>query len=61
MKERPNDANARASRFLSLFTDNWGLKIISLALAIIIYKAIKNDTANHDRFIQHPLGAAERN
>ena len=38
-------------KFLKFFTDNWGLKLLALMLAIIIY--YYNTPENHDRhFIQ---------
>lgn len=41
---------------MKFFTDgNWGLKFLALALAIIIYHALKNEnsrtSSNHDRTI----------
>ena len=42
----------------SLKTGNWGLKLLALILAIVIYHALKNETAgggtsNNDRTIFH--------
>lgn len=41
---------------MKFFTNgNWGLKFLALALAIVIYHALKNEssrtTSNHDRSI----------
>lgn len=46
------------SRFVELFTKNWGLKILALILALVIYHSLKpteqSTTSNHDRnTLQH--------
>ena len=41
------------SRAASLLTHNWGLKLLSLVLAIVIYYAIKTESARSGRTSQH--------
>lgn len=46
-------------KLLRLFTDNWGLKLLALALAIVIYHSLKStDTrqidTNDRKFFQKP-------
>ena len=35
------------TRFLELFTRNWGLKVLALILALVIYHALKPMGATH--------------
>jgi len=37
------------SRFLGLFTRNWGLKLLALVLAIVIYHSLKPAEGTHGK------------
>jgi len=49
MKSRRNLSKGAMGRFVSLFIDNWWLKLLSLALAIIIYQSLKPDQKQNER------------
>ena len=55
MKEtkEPITSGGLFSRIAELFTKNWGLKILALILAIVIYHSLKpaeqDATSTHDR------------
>lgn len=49
MKSRSNLNRGAMQRLLSLFIDNWWLKLLSIALAIIIYQSLKPDQKHNER------------
>ena len=40
---------------LKLMDGNWGLKLLALALAIILYQTLKNKTENSDKKHDRPI------
>lgn len=36
-------------KFVTFINGNWGLKLLALILALVIYHALKTETANHQK------------
>ena len=42
-------------RLIAFFTSNWGLKILALALALVIYYSMRDSMAKDSRIPQNPF------